>query len=127
MKQKDILVILIPAFIVTVLWVIFSVYHNYVTSTIKDPLTYQIIPIEGNFNIEGINKIKNRKNFNPAYNFEGGTSTTPTPTPSIINEDENIVTEDEISEDSLTPEISLTPPTTPTPTEEIIFEETEEE
>ena len=70
MKQKDLLIILIPAFILTVLWVIFSIYHNFVSSTIKDPLTYQIIPIEGKFDNDSLIDILGRKRVTPTYEIE---------------------------------------------------------
>lgn len=66
MKQRDLIIILVPAFILTVLWVIFNVYHNYVTSTITDPLTYQIIPINGTFDTKAVAEIKQRKRVEPA-------------------------------------------------------------
>lgn len=120
MKQKDLLIILIPSFLITILWVIFSVYHNYVTSTIKDPLTYQIIPIDGTFNMQGIEKIKERRNFDPVYTFQGGVELTPTPEeePSITPEDEEEILEEES-------EISPDSSESPTPTEEIIEEDLE--
>jgi hypothetical protein len=67
MKQKDILIILIPLFLLTVLWVIFNIYHSYVTSTIKDPLTIQIVPIESKFDTATINSLKNRQKVDPLY------------------------------------------------------------
>lgn len=80
MKQKDFLIILIPLFILTILWVVFNIYHNHVTSTIKDPLTFQIIPIEGKFDTNSINKIKNRQRVNPLYEKQSQINTTPIPT-----------------------------------------------
>lgn len=87
MKQKDFLIILIPAVILSILWVIFSIYHNLTTSTIKDPLTFQIIPIEGKFDTETINKLKEKQRINPLFNIVAG-ETTPTPIPesSLIEE-----------------------------------------
>ncbi len=117
MKQKDILIILIPVFIITILWVIFSIYHNYVTSTIKDPLTYQIIPIDGSFNTEGINMIKSRKNFDPAYTFQGTSETSPTPT---IEEVTPIEEEISVTPSPTSTSNSSTNTSTPTPTDEII-------
>jgi len=73
MKRKDFLIILIPFFILTILWVIFNVYHNYVTSTIEDPLTFQIISIEGNFDEETLNNIQNRKRVIPKFEVSNNT------------------------------------------------------
>lgn len=69
MKQKDFLIILIPAFLLSILWVVFSIYHNLTTSTIKDPLTFQIIPIEGKFDTETINKLKEKQRINPLFDI----------------------------------------------------------
>ncbi len=66
MKQRQITILLIPVFILTICWVVFNVYHNYVSSTITDPLTYQIIPIKGNFDSKTISEVKERKRVNPA-------------------------------------------------------------
>jgi len=81
MKQKDLLLLLVPLFMLTILWVIFNIYHNYVTSTIKDPLTFQIIPIVGKFDTNAINKIKNRQRINPLYEIQSRVS--PNPSPSV--------------------------------------------
>ena len=90
MKQKDLLIILIPAFILTVLWVIFSIYHNFVSSTIKDPLTYQIIPIEGKFDNDTIDNLKSRARVEPSYEIIPiEEEITPTPTPEVVVEEES--------------------------------------
>jgi hypothetical protein len=70
-KQKDFLLILIPAFILTVLWVIFSIYHNRVNSTLEDPLSSQIEPINGSFDTATIELIKARRKANPVYEISG--------------------------------------------------------
>ncbi|MBI2621138.1 MAG: hypothetical protein HYW63_00635 [Candidatus Levybacteria bacterium] len=70
MKQRDFLIILSSFFILTVLWVIFNIYHSFVTSTIKDPLSVQIIPIEGTFDLNTINKLKARKRVSPLYEIQ---------------------------------------------------------
>lgn len=67
MKQKDFLKILIPLFLLTILWVIFNIYHSYVTSTIEESLTIQIIPIEGKFNNEAVTKIRDRQRIDPLF------------------------------------------------------------
>jgi len=70
MKQRDFVIILIPLFILTVLWVIFNVYHNLVTSTIEDPLSYQIVAIEGKFDNDSLIDILGRKRVIPTYEIE---------------------------------------------------------
>lgn len=102
MKQKDFLIILIPIFILTILWVIFNIYHNHVTSTIKDPLTTQTIPIEGKFDANTIEAVKNRQRVDPLYEIQG----TPTPEEQII--------------EKVTPTPTLEPEPTITPTEILI-------
>jgi len=67
MKQKDFTIVLISLFILTILWVVFSLYHNYITSTIKDPLSYQIISIEGKFEKDTLNELLKRKKVTPLY------------------------------------------------------------
>ncbi len=67
MKQKDLLILLIPMFLITVLWVIFNIYHNHISSTITDPLTVQIIPIDGKFNRASLESIKDRKRVEPLF------------------------------------------------------------
>lgn len=80
------IIILVPAFILTVLWVLFNVYHNYISSTITDPLTHQIIPIEGSFDSDTIEEIKQRKRVEPANEIVIEVSETPTPTPQLEDE-----------------------------------------
>lgn len=104
MKQKDFLIILIPLFILTILWVIFSIYHNLITSTIKDPLTYQIIKIEGQFDKETLKNIVNRKRVVPQNEVVNETIVEIIPTDTIEAEistqSSEIVDEEEISTDS---------------------------
>lgn len=88
MKQKDFLTILVPLFILTILWVIFNIYHNHVTSTIEDPLNLQIIPIEGKFDTQTVNKIKERQRIEPNFNSVIDTDLSPTPSPEIEITDE---------------------------------------
>lgn len=109
MKQKDILMILIPTFIVTVLWVLFSVYHNYTTSTIKSPLDIQILPIPGTFDMETIAEIKNRQQITPEYNSleAPDPSVSPSPTPTISPDEEEFIEDDFIDEETLTPTPSI--------------------
>lgn len=77
MKQKDFMIILVPLFVLTILWVIFNIYHSFVTSTIKDPLSIQIIPIEGKFDTGTVNEVKNRKKVNPLYEIQAEISEAP--------------------------------------------------
>lgn len=67
MKQRDIFLIVIPSFILVALWVVFSIYHNFVSSTISNPLSVQIQPIEPSFNSKSIKDIKERQQIEPIY------------------------------------------------------------
>ncbi len=88
MKQRHLALILVPAFILTILWVIFNVYHNYVSSTITDPLTYQIIPIEGKFDGKTIEEVRQRKRVNPLNEIiVVDDSGTPSPAPESTTEE----------------------------------------
>ncbi len=89
MKRKDILIILIPSLIVVILWVIFSVFHNYINSTIPNDINMQILSINPDFDTDTINKIKSRSTIDPIYTFEQSTvdeaslDENPSPTPSV--------------------------------------------
>ena len=105
MRQKELLVILASAFIITIFWVIFNVYHSWVTSTIKDPLTYQIIPIEGKFDNDTIEQIRERMRVDGSYEIiPAEEEISPTPTPEVVVEEESGTESAEI-----TPEISEEP------------------
>lgn len=92
MNQKKLAILLVPIFILTILWVIFNVYHSHVDSTIKDPLNYQIIPIEGTFNTDAIDRIKERSRIDAANELtapeaeELSPSPSPSPTPELEDE-----------------------------------------
>lgn len=79
MKQKDILFLLISAFVLVVAWIIFSIYHKSITSTISETLSVQIIPINPNFDAKTLEKIKERNSVAPLYQIQQ----IPTPTPSL--------------------------------------------
>lgn len=93
MKQKDFLIILIPGVVLSILWVVFTIYHNLTTSTIKDPLTFQIMPIEGKFDTKTINKLKEKQRINPLFDIVAS-ETTPTPSPESSLIEEVIPTEE---------------------------------
>ncbi|HZQ30044.1 MAG TPA: hypothetical protein VFA93_03125 [Patescibacteria group bacterium] len=67
MKQKDILFLVIPFFVLVLVYIIFSVYHDSVTSTISENLDIQIIPIPPDFNQKIISDIKKRDQITPLY------------------------------------------------------------
>lgn len=67
MKQKDALFLTISFFVLVLIYVIFSVYHNSVTSTISENLNIQITPIAPDFNQKTISDIKKRGQVTPLY------------------------------------------------------------
>lgn len=72
MKQKDILLLLIPFSLIVVLYIALSIYHNIVTSTIPETVNIQITPISPDFNERTIMDIKKREKVVPV--FEAGAS-----------------------------------------------------
>lgn len=85
MKRKDILTLLVPSLVIAILWVIFSVYHNYVNSTIPVSVNTQILGITPDFDLQTINAIKNRSNVTPIYELspKARANGEPTPTPDL--------------------------------------------
>ncbi len=77
MSQKTILLLIVPAFILVVAWIIFSIYHNAVKSTIPENLNIQIFPIAPVFDAQTIEKIKNRKIIIPLYESSGSSASQP--------------------------------------------------
>ena len=69
MKKNDILLILIPSFLFVISWIGFSIYHNIVTSTISQPLSVQITPINPTFDTSTIDSLRNREKITPVYEF----------------------------------------------------------
>lgn len=82
MKQRDIVTLVVPFFILIILWIIFSVYHNSVTSTIPETLNIQITPISPSFDEKAISDLKKRERVLPSFETPvsslsaGGTATT---------------------------------------------------
>jgi hypothetical protein len=70
MKKNDILLILIPLFLFVISWIGFSIYHNIVTSTISQPLSVQITPINPTFDTSTIDSLKNREKITPVYELD---------------------------------------------------------
>ncbi|MCL6096790.1 MAG: hypothetical protein M1444_03895 [Patescibacteria group bacterium] len=83
MKQKDILTLLIPSFILIVAWIIFSIYHSSATSTIPPAVDIQISPIKPIFDMDAVSKLKQRQKVIPIY--ERGPAVSPSPTPGFPN------------------------------------------
>lgn len=93
--QKDILYISISSFILSIAWISFNIYHIVATSTITPDLEIQIKEIDPEFNLETIQKLKNREKIEPIYEFNNTSASseavlTPSPssesTPTATNE-----------------------------------------
>lgn len=65
--QKDLVFITTSMCIIVFLWIGFNIYDIYVASTIDEVLQTQIIPIEGRFNVNVIEKLKTRNILLPDY------------------------------------------------------------
>jgi hypothetical protein len=107
-NQKKLAILLVPVLILTVLWVIFNIYHNHVTSTVKAPLNQQIAPIEGTFNTETIDKIKERRRVEPINEIatpeQEEETLSPSPTPEIAEEETGTESAETEPEELETPE-----------------------
>lgn len=80
MKQRDLLLLLVPFFLMVIAWVIFNIYHSSVTSTISDTLNIQITPINPIFDKKAIEAIKNRDDIEPVYDIPNSSLPPPTST-----------------------------------------------
>ena len=58
---------LIPLSIFVLAWIVFSVYHSVVTSTISQTLNTQISSISPGFDTKVVNELKTRQNVTPIY------------------------------------------------------------
>lgn len=79
--QKNIAIILIPALILTIIWVGTNIYHSHIDSTIDIPLANSIKPIKGSFDLKTVENIKKRTRVNPLNNITPQVSGTPKENP----------------------------------------------
>lgn len=79
MKRKDILLLLVPSVVLVIFWVVFSIYHNSVTSTIPPKVNVQMKPIDPEFDMETFSELKKRVNIKPLTEIEAVVTTSPTP------------------------------------------------
>lgn len=79
MKQRDIITLLIPSFLLILAWIIFSIYHNSVASTITPVVDIQISPIKPVFDTDAVSKLKQRQKVTPIYEIQPAAIPTPTP------------------------------------------------
>ena len=61
MKQKDFLLIATATFITVSAWIVLSIYHVRVTSTISPALKERIEPIESRFDTSTIDMLKKQR------------------------------------------------------------------
>jgi hypothetical protein len=80
MKHKEIILLLSSVFIIIVAWAGFSIYHNLATSTTPENLEKVASPIKTVFDEPTINRLKERRQVSPLFEFD---RPTPTPTPTI--------------------------------------------
>lgn len=67
MKQNDLLFVTVSIFGLVVLYFLFTIYHNSVTSTIPEDVNIQITPITPVFDKNIIKDIKNRNSLPPVF------------------------------------------------------------
>jgi hypothetical protein len=77
MKQRDIITLLVPSFILILAWIVFSIYQSSVASTITPVVNMQISPITPIFDTNAISKLKQREKVTPSY--EGAIAASPIP------------------------------------------------
>ncbi len=104
MKQKDLLIISILTFTVTVIWIVSTIVHNITTSTISETLGLQIEPIPATFDLQTIQALKERQAVSPLYTF------------SVIKNNGGNSTEIATEESSLIQRVSPTPVVETSPT-----------
>ncbi|MBI2031517.1 MAG: hypothetical protein HYT08_02770 [Candidatus Levybacteria bacterium] len=92
MKQRDILLILIPTLFLVVLWVIFNIYHNSVNSTVSKNIAAEVVPIDPDFDFQTIENLKKRDIIQPVY--ELSPVTTPSSPINVINQATSSATEE---------------------------------
>lgn len=83
-QHNDILFVLISSFIVVVAWIGFNIYHIYITSTISEEVQMQLTPINGTFDKETLQQLKNREQINPKFEKDK-TASRSAPTPVVTN------------------------------------------
>lgn len=78
MKQNQLLLILVLLLIFVVVWIGGNVYYSLNKSTISETTSQEIAPIDPTFNIQIIDKLKEREIVNPDFELKN----IPTPSPS---------------------------------------------
>lgn len=120
MKQKDLLFLLLSSTFLAVVWIVFTIIHTSLTSTISGTLHQQIQPISGNFDNQTIQNIQKRLKVTPKFAIEVIESPTPTATPTlpplqVVNPTGINATPTIIIVTPTPTQTSVTPTNTPTP------------
>lgn len=87
MKQSDFLLIVATSTLLIFAWIVFSIYHESVTSTIPESLHIQIAPINPTFDTKTLETLQRREIVTPLYESPATTSATapiPSPSPTIF-------------------------------------------
>lgn len=92
MKKKEVFFIIIATFMLALAWIIFSIVHASISSTISTELSTKITPITPSFDLKTIDKLKERKDVDPILKVvitpatnevSTSSSSRPTPTPTL--------------------------------------------
>lgn len=102
-NYNNLLLLLIPTFLLIVAWIGFTVYGNRVKSTISNVQSGRITPISPTFDLATIATLKTRDQISPIFTFQPPPSdesdsralTTPSASESAISEDEEQVSTNE--------------------------------
>lgn len=88
MKQKDLMFLLISSVILTIAWIVFTIIHKSISTTITPITSEQITAIKPNFDEKTINVLKNRENTAPAFFIQSTIASTSgiTPTPKVATQ-----------------------------------------
>lgn len=70
MKKNDLTFLFGSGLLLVVAWILLSIYHQSVTSTIPQAVTIQIAPIDPIFDVQTIDLLKKRQSIPPVYEIQ---------------------------------------------------------
>lgn len=82
-RQREIIIVIISVFLLTLAWIAFDLYHNAITSTISSTLQQDIQPIDPNFDTQTVQTLKQRQFSSPSYTISSPQQTTATPSGTV--------------------------------------------
>ena len=85
MKQKDLLFILISVTFVVGLWIVFTVLHQSLTSTLSDETVIDTKPITSTFDTKTLSLLQKRTVVDPQNSVQISPTPTPTPPPVVTS------------------------------------------